>query len=137
MNARLVHERRARRYVALRGDDDGSGELFWLYPDSYASSLDLIAWVRELGAKDISVAAYPNGYPDSCGPDTDLDFLKQKCDADPDVRRQVAVATAMSLCERLDANDVRRIHVYSCNQAEFSVATARVPAFPVSPTKAT
>ncbi len=194
-----------RRFVALRGDGDGPGEPFRPHPDGYASSLDLIARVRDLGAKDISVAAYPNGHPDSRGPDADLDFLKQKrdagateaitqfffnsddyfrfrdrctaanvgldivpgimpvfefvkvakfakacgepipqwvtdrfagLDADPDVRRQVAVATAVSLCERLDANDVSRIHVYSCNQAELAVAIARVLAFPEAPAKA-
>lgn len=47
-------------------------------------------------------------------------------DATPDVRQQVAVATAATMIETLREYDVPRVHIYSCNDAELTRAIGRV-----------
>jgi methylenetetrahydrofolate reductase (NADPH) len=74
-----------RHMVALRGDAPASN----LSPDGryrahaggfdYAS--DLVAGLAGVGKFDISVAAYPEGHPESGGADADLENLKRKVDA--------------------------------------------------------
>lgn len=76
--------------VALRGDPpEGMGAKFQPHPGGFASSVDLIAAIREhkpeYGKKfEISVGAYPEPHPDTRGYDEDLAFLKAKQDAGAD-----------------------------------------------------
>jgi len=187
------------RFVVLRGDNGAPGAPFEAHPDGYASSIELIERIAELGAKEISVACYPNGHPDHQGGDSDLDYLKRKADAgateaitqfffnaedyfrfrdrcadarvglnivpgilpifnftkvaqfatkcgepipqwltdrfagldaQPDVRQQVAVASAASLIDKLRDADVPRVHIYSCNDSELTRSIGRLISFP-------
>lgn len=188
------------RFVALRGDATaGPGEPFEPHPNGYKSSIELIERIAELGGKQISVAAYPNGHPDQQGGDSDLDYLKRKVDAGateaitqfffdaddylrfrdrcaaagigidivpgilpifnfakvamfatkcgeplpqwlidrfagldakPDIRHQIAVATASALVDRLREEDAPRIHLYSVNNADLAMAVGRLITFP-------
>ncbi|MFZ5790359.1 MAG: methylenetetrahydrofolate reductase [NAD(P)H] [Pseudomonadota bacterium] len=69
------------RIVALRGDPpEGSGR-FTPHPEGYGNAADLVAGLRRIADFDISVAAYPEGHPDSPSPAADLDNLKRKLDA--------------------------------------------------------
>jgi methylenetetrahydrofolate reductase (NADPH) len=78
--ARGFHDSGIRRIVALRGDavDTGSGCGGY----AYSSAAELVgALTRELDEIDISVAAYPEGHPQSRGPISDLHHLRRKFDA--------------------------------------------------------
>ena len=199
------HRAGIRRFVALRGDGDGPGQPFTPHPDGYPSSIELIERIAQMGALQISVAAYPNGHPDSRSPDADLDFLKRKEDAGateaitqfffsadtylrfrdrcaaagigldfipgimpvfdfgkvasfarkcgepipswvadrfdgleekPEMHYQVAAATAASLCERLASESVSRVHLYSCNRVDLTLAIARLITHPEPISKA-
>lgn len=67
-----------RHLVALRGDlptaANGAGSGF-----RYAS--DLVSGLKDAGNFEISVAAYPEGHPETPGVDADIDNLKRKLDA--------------------------------------------------------
>ncbi len=70
------------RFVALRGDaPGGAGEDYATHPGGYSDTADLVADLRELGAEDISVAAYPERHPDSPDWDHEMAVLKRKADA--------------------------------------------------------
>ena len=83
--ARDYWQQGVRHLVALRGDPP-SGDAS---PDGryrprvggfgYAS--DLVAGLAGVGKFDVSVAAYPEGHPESGGVDADLENLKRKVDA--------------------------------------------------------
>src|SRR6202030_3370289 len=49
--------------------------------DGYAYAADLVAGLRRAGDFEISVAAFPEGHPDSRSAAADLDNLKRKIDA--------------------------------------------------------
>ena len=74
-----------RHMVALRGDAPAAN----LSPDGryrahaggFAYASDLVAGLAGVGKFDISVAAYPEGHPESGGADADLENLKRKVDA--------------------------------------------------------
>ena len=51
-------------------------------------------------------------------------------DAIPDVRHQVAVATAATLIDKLRQADVPRVHIYSCNDVDLTRAIGRLINFP-------
>ncbi len=68
------------RLVALRGDMPGGGP-FAPHPEGYANAAELVRGLRCIADFDISVAAYPEGHPDSSSPEADLDNLKRKIDA--------------------------------------------------------
>ncbi len=71
-----------RRIVAIRGDPvEGVGEKFIPHPDGYASSVDLVAGIRQIADFDVSVAAYPEMHPESSSWDEEMDNLKRKRDA--------------------------------------------------------
>jgi methylenetetrahydrofolate reductase (NADPH) len=57
-----------RHLVALRGE-------------GFAYASDLVNGLRQVGEFEISVAAYPEGHPESGGVDADLENLKRKLDA--------------------------------------------------------
>ncbi len=78
--ARAFHDGGVRRIVALRGDavDDSPGCGGY----AYASAVELVtALVDELDDIDISVAAYPEGHPQSRSGLDDLRHLQRKFDA--------------------------------------------------------
>jgi methylenetetrahydrofolate reductase (NADPH) len=74
-----------RHLVALRGDAPAShvapDGTYRPQPDGFAYASDLIAGLKNVGAFDLSVAAYPEGHPESRGVDADLDNLRRKVDA--------------------------------------------------------
>jgi len=74
-----------RHVVALRGDapaaqlsPDGR---YRPHPGGFAYASDLVAGLKNVGRFDVSVAAYPEGHPESGGVDADLENLKRKVDA--------------------------------------------------------
>jgi methylenetetrahydrofolate reductase (NADPH) len=69
-----------RHMVALRGDLPGGGAL---RPDlpGYRHASDLVRGLAGTAPFEISVAAYPEGHPESGGIEAELDNLKRKIDA--------------------------------------------------------
>jgi len=79
----------ARRYaaagvhhiVALRGDaPEGQGR-YSPHPEGYANAAELVAGLKKIADFEISVAAHPEGHPDSPSLDADIDNLARKVDA--------------------------------------------------------
>jgi methylenetetrahydrofolate reductase (NADPH) len=74
-----------RHMVALRGDlAVGSPDVARRYrphPGGFAYASDLVAGIRNAAPFEISVAAYPEGHPESGTVEADLDNLKRKIDA--------------------------------------------------------
>jgi methylenetetrahydrofolate reductase (NADPH) len=79
--ARRFWQAGLRHIVALRGDPPRASENFTQHPDGFANARDLVAALKMVAPFEISVAAYPDGHPDSIGTDADLDYLKSKIDA--------------------------------------------------------
>lgn len=79
----------ARRYramgvqhiVALRGDPQGGASRFEPAPNGFASAVELVKGLSNIGGFDISVAAYPEKHPEAADMDADIDNLKAKLDA--------------------------------------------------------
>jgi methylenetetrahydrofolate reductase (NADPH) len=74
-----------RHLVALRGDAP-AGNLspdgrYRPHPDGFPYASDLVGGLRQVGDFEVSVAAYPEGHPESGGVDADLENLKRKIDA--------------------------------------------------------
>jgi len=73
-----------RHMVALRGDAPGAGVpggRYRPYPGGFAYASDLVRGLKHTQPFEISVAAYPEGHPESAGVEADLDNLKRKVDA--------------------------------------------------------
>ena len=71
-----------RHIVALRGDPQaGVGTRYTPHPDGYATTMELIAGIKQIGTFDISVGGYPEMHPESGSLQKDLDHLKAKVDA--------------------------------------------------------
>jgi len=73
-----------RHLVALRGDAPAANLSEGRYrpqADGFAYASDLVAGLVEVGDFELSVAAYPEGHPESGGVDQDLQNLKRKVDA--------------------------------------------------------
>lgn len=73
-----------RHMVALRGDAPGagaSGGRYRPHPGGFAYASDLVRGLKQTQPFEISVAAYPEGHPESGGVEADLDNLKRKVDA--------------------------------------------------------
>lgn len=67
--------------VALRGDPPGGlGHRFEPHPQGYRNAADLVRGIREIGAFEVSVAAYPERHPDSVSIEEDLAFMADKAD---------------------------------------------------------
>ncbi|HEV7613783.1 MAG TPA: methylenetetrahydrofolate reductase [Steroidobacteraceae bacterium] len=74
-----------RHLVALRGDAPAAN----LSPDGhyhpqsggFAYASDLVSGLADVGRFEVSVAAYPEGHPESGSVDADLENLKRKVDA--------------------------------------------------------
>lgn len=70
-----------RHIVALRGDPPGGiGTRFLPHPQGYANAADLVRGIREIGAFEISVSAYPEKHPEAVSIEEDLAFLADKVD---------------------------------------------------------
>jgi methylenetetrahydrofolate reductase (NADPH) len=74
-----------RHLVALRGDapaaDLSPDGLYRPHAGGFAYASDLVTGLSGIGKFDVSVAAYPEGHPESGGIDADLENLKRKVDA--------------------------------------------------------
>jgi methylenetetrahydrofolate reductase (NADH) len=74
-----------RHLVALRGDAPAANlsreGRYQPHPEGFAYASDLVSGLRQVGNFDVSVAAYPEGHPESGGVDADLENLKRKLDA--------------------------------------------------------
>jgi methylenetetrahydrofolate reductase (NADPH) len=74
-----------RNLVALRGDPPPSQLTpegrYRPYEGGFAYASDLVAGLAGVGGFDISVAAYPEGHPESGGVDADLENLRRKAAA--------------------------------------------------------
>ncbi len=73
-----------RHIVALRGDPPRAGEKFTPHKDGFANAQELVAALKTVAPFTVSVAAYPDGHPDSRGIGADLAYLKAKIDAGAD-----------------------------------------------------
>jgi methylenetetrahydrofolate reductase (NADPH) len=74
-----------RHMVALRGDAPASqqspGGRYRPEDGSFAYASDLVTGLSSVGKFEVSVAAYPEGHPESGSIDADLENLKRKVDA--------------------------------------------------------
>ena len=70
-----------RHLVALRGDPPAGTARYAPTPGGYPWASELVAGLKARHDFDISVAAFPEGHPDSLSLDAELDNLKRKIDA--------------------------------------------------------
>jgi methylenetetrahydrofolate reductase (NADPH) len=74
-----------RHLVALRGDAPAanlaSDGRYSPHPEGFAYASDLVGGLANVGDFEISVAAYPEGHPETGSVDADLENLKRKLDA--------------------------------------------------------
>jgi methylenetetrahydrofolate reductase (NADPH) len=74
-----------RHMVALRGDPAAASPdrspRYEPHPGGFAYASDLVGGIRGAAPFEISVAAYPEGHPESGTVEADLDNLKRKIDA--------------------------------------------------------
>jgi len=82
--ARAYAEAGVRELVALRGDPPKGQGRFRPREDGFASSLELIAALKQAGSFTLRVGAYPEPHPESAGPDADVAWLKRKFEAGAD-----------------------------------------------------
>jgi methylenetetrahydrofolate reductase (NADPH) len=86
--ARAYWQLGVRHLVALRGDAPAanlsSDGRYQPHSQGFAYASDLVAGLRQVGNFEVSVAAYPEGHPESGGVDADLENLKRKVDAGAD-----------------------------------------------------
>jgi methylenetetrahydrofolate reductase (NADPH) len=76
-----------RHLVALRGDAPAanlSEGRYRPHPGGFAYASDLVKGLRQVGSFEMSVAAYPEGHPESGGVEADLENLRRKVDAGAD-----------------------------------------------------
>ncbi len=78
---RGYHDAGVRHIVALRGDPPEGDAKYRPHPGGFVNAADLVKGLREVGEFEISVAAHPEGHPDSPSLDADLDNLARKIDA--------------------------------------------------------
>jgi methylenetetrahydrofolate reductase (NADPH) len=60
------------------------GQAYSPHPGGYANAAELVAGLKAVAPFEISVAAYPEGHPDSDCSESDLDNLLRKIDAGAD-----------------------------------------------------
>ena len=70
-----------RHIVALRGDAPEGAGRFAPHPEGYANAAELVAGLKRIADFELSVAAHPEGHPDSPSLDADIDNLARKVDA--------------------------------------------------------
>ena len=81
--AEAYWEAGVRHIVALRGDPV-DGKAFVEHPEGYRNAAALVGGLKRVAPFEISVAAYPEGHPDSRNKAADLDNLWRKIDAGAD-----------------------------------------------------
>lgn len=70
------------RFVALRGDPPGGlSEPYVPHPSGFCDTAELVAALKENGAAEVSVSAYPERHPQSPDWASEIDTLKRKVDA--------------------------------------------------------
>lgn len=80
--AREYWDSGVRHLVALRGDPTaGVGTAYAPHPGGFAYASDLVAGLRKAFEFELSVAAYPEGHPQSGSMAAEIDNLKRKIDA--------------------------------------------------------
>ncbi len=79
--ARDFAEAGVRDIVALRGDPPKGSNGFAPHPQGFASSIELISALKEVGDFNIRVGAYPDTHPEAASAQADIDWLKAKLDA--------------------------------------------------------
>jgi methylenetetrahydrofolate reductase (NADPH) len=67
--------------VALRGDPPKGSGAYQAHPDGFATSVDLIRALADVGTFNIRVGAYPDIHPEAASARADIDWLKAKLDA--------------------------------------------------------
>ena len=73
------------RFVALRGDPPGGlTEPYRPYPEGFADTAELVRALKDAGATEVSVSAYPERHPQSPDWEAELSTLKRKVDAGAD-----------------------------------------------------
>jgi methylenetetrahydrofolate reductase (NADPH) len=74
-----------RHLVALRGDapaaNSSAGGGYRPHPQGFAFASDLVRGLKQVANFEVSVAAFPEGHPESGGVDADLENLRRKVDA--------------------------------------------------------
>ena len=70
-----------RDIVALRGDPPKGSGGFKPHKDGFATSIELIAALADIGSFNIRVGAYPDIHPEAANAQADVDWLKAKLDA--------------------------------------------------------
>jgi methylenetetrahydrofolate reductase (NADPH) len=73
-----------RHLVALRGDapaNCAAGGGYRPHPQGFGFASDLVRGLKQVANFEVSVAAYPEGHPESAGVDADLENLRRKVDA--------------------------------------------------------
>jgi methylenetetrahydrofolate reductase (NADPH) len=73
-----------RHLVALRGDAPTAAGAYQPHAEGYAYGADLVRGLKAVADFEISVAAYPEGHPESPGVERDIENLKRKVDAGAD-----------------------------------------------------
>jgi methylenetetrahydrofolate reductase (NADPH) len=77
-----------RHLVALRGDAPAANLTaegrYRPHPEGFAYASDLVKGLGQIGKFEMSVAAYPEGHPESGGLEAELENLKRKVDAGAD-----------------------------------------------------
>jgi methylenetetrahydrofolate reductase (NADPH) len=73
-----------RHIVALRGDAPQGSDGYRPHPGGFAYAVDLVRGLKSVADFEISVAAFPEGHPETPSPAFDLDNLKAKMDAGAD-----------------------------------------------------
>ena len=70
-----------RDIVALRGDPPKGSNGFKPHTRGFASSIELISALADIGTFNIRVGAYPDTHPEATSAAADIDWLKAKLDA--------------------------------------------------------
>jgi methylenetetrahydrofolate reductase (NADPH) len=73
-----------RHIVALRGDVPQGSDGYRPHPGGFAYAVDLVRGLKSVADFEITVAAFPEGHPETPSPEFDLDNLKAKMDAGAD-----------------------------------------------------
>lgn len=70
-----------RHIVALRGDPQDTGGAYTPHPQGYAYASELVAGLKRIGDFEISVAAFPEGHPETRTVEADIENLARKVEA--------------------------------------------------------
>jgi methylenetetrahydrofolate reductase (NADPH) len=74
-----------RSFVAIRGDPPGGlSEPYRPHPAGYHDTADLVRALKDSGAAEVSVSAYPERHPQSADWETEIATLRRKVDAGAD-----------------------------------------------------